>query len=244
MGKNNNSFDSAKKKLELEENAYKVYKIQSPIMKAVMGIIPVAGDFIDEKVDQKFEKYQNEKRQEFINIIASCKTLITNDMVKNEPFIINILKTVEMVERLSSNDKVQYYGNLICNGYFKEKKITNDLFDEYIAVLNELSYREMQYLYEFSNCVKKNQLNRTLSKEEWVDYCNHMREKYPDVNPGFMMKRLERTGFISELSVWNEMDGQTLKFINPQDKGLQDMCFKLNEEYDNFEKTVMEKYKV
>lgn len=237
--KDNKSFKDRKRSLDFEERASIVYERQKAMMNAVLGIIPFAGDYLTEKVDSKFENYQTRKREEFIKYLSSCREIITPKMVSNEAFIINLLRTAEMVDRLSGNEKVVYYANIIRNGYFvNDMQISNDIFDEYISILNELSYREIQYLCEFANRARKKQ-TRVLDKKEWVDYCNYMREKDINTNPGFVLKRLERTGLVKEIYSWVEINGGTLTFVNPEDKEIQDLSFKLQKEYDNFEMVVL-----
>ena len=55
----------------------------------------------------------------------------------------------EAVQRLATTDKVEYFGNLIRNGYLQGKHIDGSIFDEYIHILNTMSYREIQYLVEY-----------------------------------------------------------------------------------------------
>ena len=52
-------------------------------------------------------------------------------------------------KRLATTDKVEYFGNLIRNGYLQGKHIDGSIFDEYIHILNTMSYREIQYLVEY-----------------------------------------------------------------------------------------------
>ena len=53
------------------------------------------------------------------------------------------------MQRLATTDKVEYFGNLIRNGYLQGKHIDGSIFDEYIHILNTMSYREIQYLVEY-----------------------------------------------------------------------------------------------
>ena len=52
---------------------------------------------------------------------------------------------------MATTDKVEYFGNLIRNGYLQGKHIDGSIFDEYIHILNTMSYREIQYLVEYKN---------------------------------------------------------------------------------------------
>ena len=57
-------------------------------------------------------------------------------MVNDVEFIINFARAKEAVQRLATTDKVEYFGNLIRNGYLQGKHIDGSIFDEYIHILN------------------------------------------------------------------------------------------------------------
>ena len=83
------------------------------------------------------------------NDIELC-TVDVNDV----EFIMNFKKTLDAVNRLSNNDKIKYFANLLRNGYMKKEKISNDEYEEFLRILNDLSYREINYiffLYDFEN---------------------------------------------------------------------------------------------
>lgn len=122
----------------------------NPVVKAtilsIVKAVPFLGELIDSSMDICLTNFQENKRNELIQLILS-DAKITSDMVNDVEFILNFAKTLEAVNRLSSNDKIRYFANLIKNGYFTANKVENDLFDEYLRLLNTLSFREIEYLY-------------------------------------------------------------------------------------------------
>ena len=119
----------------------------NPVVKLGIGLmkqyIPILGEIIDCGIDQRLEKKQKEKRNELISIILSDDKLITSEMVNDTEFIINFFKTIEAVDRLTTNDKIVYFGNLIKNGYLNEERIQAYKFEEYFNIINSLSYRQL-----------------------------------------------------------------------------------------------------
>ena len=70
---------------------------------------------------------------------------------------LNFARAREAVRRLATNDKVKYFGNLIRNGYLSGEHIENSEFEEYLDILNTMSYREIQYLVDYKKyCDEKN----------------------------------------------------------------------------------------
>lgn len=131
----------------------------NPVVKAtilsVVKSIPIIGELIDSSMDMCLTTFQQNKRKELIEMILSDVN-ITSDMVSDVEFIMNFAKTLEAVNRLSSNNKIKYFANLIKNGYFTSHKIENDLFEEYLRLLSILSYREIEYLYFIYKYQKEN----------------------------------------------------------------------------------------
>lgn len=133
----------------------------NPVVKAtimsVVTSIPIIGDLIDGTIDTLLTQFQQKKRDELLSVILSDAHNITSEMVNDVEFIMNFAKTLEAVNRLSSNDKVKYFGNLLRNGYFCEDRIIDDKFDEYLDILNRLSYREIRCLIFLNQYEKEHQ---------------------------------------------------------------------------------------
>ena len=71
-------------------------------------------------------------------------------MVNDVEFIMSFAKTRNAVNKVLNGDKVKFYGNLLTNGYLNGKeKISTDEFEEYIELINTLSYRELEYFIIF-----------------------------------------------------------------------------------------------
>ena len=137
-------------KIELH-NYQEIESIKTnPVVKLGIGLmkqyIPILGEIIDCGIDKRLEKKQKAKREELISIILSDDKLITSEMVNDTEFIINFFKTIEAVDRLTTNDKIVYFGNLIKNGYLNEERIQAYKFEEYFNIINSLSYRQLDLL--------------------------------------------------------------------------------------------------
>lgn len=139
------SFDIIKKELQKSEN-----QIPATLISGIASAVPFVGGLLSNSINASFTHFQEKKRKQFLDIILSNKENITSDKVNEIEFIINFTKTLEAVNRLSTYDKIQYFANLLKNSYFTENKIINDEYEEYLALLNYLSYREIFILIKFS----------------------------------------------------------------------------------------------
>lgn len=98
--------------------------------------------------------------------------------------------------------------NLIRNGYLQGKHIDGSIFDEYIHILNTMSYREIQYLVEYKKYCEDSSkrgkstkhINGRTYSNKYESFCNEY-SKQIKVSPGevdYVFLHIKQTGFIEE----------------------------------------------
>nr|DAI48099.1 MAG TPA: hypothetical protein [Caudoviricetes sp.] len=126
---------------------------ENPVIKTAASLInlfPGAGAFITSTVSGGLKMFENKKREEIEKIIFDDGT-ITLDDVKDVRFIMEYIRLMEVVDRLSENKKVKYMGRLFKNAVLSNEDNKYDIFDERLHKFDQLSNREievMYYLYE------------------------------------------------------------------------------------------------
>ena len=120
--------------------------VVSAFITSVKPLFPFWGELVDGAVNEILTKNIIEKRDKLLDIILSDTEMITTDMSCDVECIISFKKTVEAVDRLTTNDKIVYFGNLIKNGYLNEERIQAYKFEEYFNIINSLSYRQLDLL--------------------------------------------------------------------------------------------------
>ena len=229
----NQDFEQIKQECKNSAEVNDIYN--NPVVKAglkfFLGCFPFFGDLVEAGLDWGFNQFQNKKQEILRDAILENKELITKDKVNDVEFICNLIKTSEMVSRLATDEKIVYFGNLVRNGYLSDARITNDDFEEYAAILNDLSYREIQHLIFFAKNAREN--DRRLKGEHLDEYCEKMQSLYPNGSPIVTIKRLQRTGFINDEVLWND-DGNIN--LSPG------KSFYLDSEYDSFETIVLKSF--
>lgn len=121
---------------------------------SIVKAVPIVGELVDTTIDKVLTNYQEKKRNQLLDIILSDGERITSEMVSDVEFIINFARTLESINRLATNDKVEFFANLLKNGYFTDHKITNSEFEEYQELIKELSYREIYILVAYNKSAK------------------------------------------------------------------------------------------
>ena len=189
------SFEKAKKVAEIKSNP-----VTECVLMPWVRAIPVIGDMVDSSMNKVIEEFQHKKEQELIEVILRDENSITSEMVNDIEFIVNYNRTLEVVRRLATNDKVKYFGNLIRNGYLSGGHIENSEFEEYIDILNSMSYREIQCLIDYKMyCDEKNK-DKKFRYNRW-DYFRSHYTKLKQITAHELWSvfmRLKRTGFIEE----------------------------------------------
>jgi hypothetical protein len=204
----NEEFES--KKLSLNNNEQFMSTINNPVVKvtilSVLKSVPIIGDLVDSTIDIFLANFQNQKREELIQIILSDIT-ITPEMVNDVEFIMNFAKTLEAINKLATNDKIVYFANLLKNSYFSGNKIDNNEFEEFFEVINSLSYRQIRVLIILHNIENDPEphIDNTMSKNDylprryWFSFKKELKDKLnieqEDVYS--IMKSMEQTGLFT-----------------------------------------------
>lgn len=212
----NEEFEVAKAELHSVEEIADI--IKNPIVRNMflaVQKIPKVGELVSASAEYLLEGFQNGKEQNLNEIILRDNHTITSDMVNDIEFIINYSRTLDVVHRLATNDKVKFFGNLIRNGYLSGEHIENDEFEEYLEVLVTLSYRQIECLAEFYQ--KSHSTNGKIIDKDWEEFKKN--SKYPENDVNFIFKQLVRTGFINECRGvisfdGDDMDGELLADID------------------------------
>ena len=144
----------------------KINMFNSPVagvVKNMISNIPLIGSFLTESTHRMLIKRQQEKREHLIKMILSDETYTTSEKVNSVEFIIDLIKTVEVVDRLTTNDKIEYFANLIKCTYLNDGKLEVKDFDSYFDLIKRMSYASISKLVEmiteFQNDSKKSKLN-------------------------------------------------------------------------------------
>ncbi len=153
--------------------------ILNPVVTAMLSPIrniPVLGCLVESSMETSINTKIEQTRKALTDCIIKNRN-ITSDQVNDVDFIINLNRTCEAVQRLTINDKVLFFGNLLRNGYLSDSKIDPNLFDEFFSYISDMSYRELVWLWKyFIFCDKDIQrsnmwfkFKQDLAQEEQID---------------------------------------------------------------------------
>lgn len=205
MEEQNYELGKAKKQLRNIENTKD--KFESPVGQIISSLtdeIPILG-VIKTIAETSLNSFQEKKRRDLCNIIFSDNK-ITQAMVKDVSFIMEFYKLLEVVDRLSTNTKVEYLGKLFKNTVLLDSENKYDNFDEYLYRFKEMSEREIEILYllyEETNSIELGELITDESQQEMAKRWKEFKLKATEhffVDQAVLISILtgiQRTGFCS-----------------------------------------------
>lgn len=213
------------------QNSYLVGSSIMPLIRAV----PIIGDMISTGVDKALNDFQDRKQIELIDCILKDCEIITSKQVNDIEFIMNFAKTVEAVRRLATNDKVIYFGNLLRNGYLREEHIDNNDFEELSNIINDLSFREINYLIFFKENCNNNEIDDNV---KWNEFSTKFSAKFKIERFQIynIFSRLKRSGLIDELYI---TEGKDIEDDRIDELEIDNRGYYLTRTFDKFYKMVL-----
>ena len=179
-------MDLEKKVLDLcNHNEYlKIYN--NPVVKLFIDITkstPFYGLLIslgDTVVGKLLIKGCAKKLKLVIDEVLNSKKPITNDMLSDIDSIQSFRQMMMLVDKTNVNEKVILFARLYKNSYFTDNRICNDEYEEYLHLLDELSFREIDILIIYDKHLGVvDKLRCTVDKStQYIEFISEVTRKY------------------------------------------------------------------
>lgn len=168
--------------------------------RVLVNRIPYVGSSLDLVINQTWEKMQAERLRNLFDELAKGTTLLSDELVENVEFVHCFMATCRAVLHTHRHEKIELFGRMLKSTFIEVDSIDLDEFDQYLAILDDLNYREilaLRLLDTYSGRPRdqmQNDLQWTSSF--WDEYVREMSQKLsvePEELPAFMA-RMARTG--------------------------------------------------
>ena len=188
------------KNIKNELETTEMYDKSNPmtdLLCSIFGVILPAVPIIKEGLDISINKFQEKKKRQFCDIILSDTSHITSDKVQDISFIIELSRTIDVINRLAQNDKVAFIARLFKKEFIDTDEYNIDQYEEYLHRLDYLSLKEINILIDLYLYSQKN------SKEyhaEWYEFKQLAATRYnvTEDEIASVFAGLTRTGFCRE----------------------------------------------
>jgi DNA-binding MarR family transcriptional regulator len=179
----------------------------SGVTKAIVQLIPWVGTFINEILSEKSNKIKEKRLETFLNALYDCikdldKSTLKNNWINSEEFYDLLDRAISSSLKTRSKEKIQINAFILSNVLHLKENEQNFRPEEYLAALEDLTPLEVKALLTIYQTDLLNETNKANGKEEHITYPVALQKEcgLDSSEVIFMLKRLERTGFVTELT--------------------------------------------
>lgn len=184
------NFEIEKSQLQNSETIGDI--IANPVIKSALDLlaeIPGAGSLSKNVLEQGIAEFQKKKKEEFLDYILESGELIVQKDIIDVTFIMELAKTLEVLNRLATNEKIIYIANLFRNSLLQGEERDIDLYEENLKRLDDLSIREITILAKL--------YQHTINNEAFYDDVKQIYNMDKDEIKN-VLASMSRTGFCKE----------------------------------------------
>lgn len=175
---------------------------QQPLIRALVQLIPLGfGSAADTALVTVLNKVREERARAFFDELAKGRIALTQEQIANEDFLHAYFATARAALNTRRQEKIQLFGRLFTH-YCQAAGFTNtDTYEEILAVLDDLTLRELQVLillrdFETNNPILPGQNALQRATQFWASFLYRAEAEIgiPKAEfPGYF-GRLNRTG--------------------------------------------------
>jgi hypothetical protein len=132
------------------------------ILRNLIKLIP-HGSIIDNKLANFYTKEKERRLKIFYDELANGNIQLTEEVIQTDDFIHKYYITLKAVLETRRNEKIQYFARLLKNS---ESQLVNnviDYYEDFIKVLDDLTYQELFVLTKLSGRKADKSKNRKLA---------------------------------------------------------------------------------
>ncbi|OAK74431.1 hypothetical protein [Lederbergia galactosidilytica] len=176
------------------------------VVRGLIQLVPFGG-LIDTMVTTSYQNILVDRSIAFFEELNKGNLMLTPEVIESEDFLHAYFSTYKAALYTRQRQKIRFFSRLLCNGLLEQKVRDINEYDDYLKILDELSYREiciLYILYEFEQSAER--VESQFSMQKYLNFWNEFLERvstdlYIDSGevPG-LINRLSRTGCYSEFA--------------------------------------------
>lgn len=178
----------------------KYYQCQ-PIVQALVNAIPAVGGSLDTLLNARAQQIAEERTKDFFDELSEGSLELTEQTIQSEDFIHRWVITAKVAVNTRRREKIRLFARLLKSSFLSDISVTTDEYEEYLIILDELSYRELlvlsileRYEREFPPSENENELQKASRFwEQFVSEVNQQLGLTTD-ETNAMLTRLNRSG--------------------------------------------------
>lgn len=175
------------------------YYADYPVIRGLIQLIPYGvGSALDVIVVEKIREIQKERLRTFFDALDKRKIRLTEDTIKNNDFLHAYFSTVRYVLNIRREEKIRLFANLFSTYCGEEKFDQTDEYEEFLEILDDLSFREFTILQTISSYESRTPRADSETDYQWVDH--FWKELLEDLGNTLGMPVEEILGYLTRLN--------------------------------------------
>lgn len=190
------------------------YYSDQAIVQALIQLVPGGGS-LDILFKERAREIAEERATEFYEELSREGAEITPELIQSEDFIHRYVITAKAAANTHRREKIRLFARLLNSSFAQAPSVTTDEYEEYLSILDELSFREFSILailekLEDSHPLQEGENGLQRSSRFWNDFLFQVTHKFgineDEVNA--ILARLNRTGcYVTFSGVFWDYDG-------------------------------------
>ncbi len=171
------------------------------VIRALIQLVPLGiGSAIDVVLIRTLENIREERARAFFDELSSGNMFVNESLLESKDFLHSYFATIKMALNSRRREKIQFFARLLKSSIIGEGPQNIDEYEDFLKILDELSYRELQALAimdEFSSFPRTAEHNDLIwTNTFWHKFINRLETelKIPPEESSDFMNRISRTG--------------------------------------------------
>ncbi|SJZ49445.1 hypothetical protein SAMN02745119_00754 [Trichlorobacter thiogenes] len=172
------------------------------LLRALVQLIPLSiGSAVDTAVITKVQSIRAERMRVFFDELANGNQELSPELIDNNDFLHCFFATSEVALKTHRAEKIRYFARLLLGATVEGRFSSVDEYEEYLYILDELSYRELSVLllldeYETRFPILEGESDCQTFIRFWPEFSEELSTRYsiPDDEKNTFLDRLGRSG--------------------------------------------------
>lgn len=188
---------------------------RQPVLRGLIQLVPYGiGSAIDVALSTQLQNIREDRTRTFFDELAKDNIELSPELLKSEDFLHCYFATVRAALNTRRREKIRMFARLLKSSALPNSFINTDEYEEYLGILDELSYRELLILfilekYESNFISKDDKTGVNAIHPFWERFCEEIEEtlSIPKNEIDAVLTRLNRTGCYETIRGYLDLTG-------------------------------------
>ena len=175
---------------------------KNPLLRSLIQLVPLGiGSTVDTALMTIIENIRLKRLRDFFDELQEGKIQLSPELIESEDFLHCYFSTLKASMNTRRSEKIKLFAKLLSASFREDRPIDIDEYEEFLSIIDELSYRELYILFKLYKYYDKypkqeNESDHDRANRFWDEFlndiCNDLGLIKDEFNP--LLTRLNRTG--------------------------------------------------